>query len=274
MNFRIFRFSLSWLVLLGAAFFSSPEMFAQKAPDHLPTFAEQFIFSAVTLESGSARLIGEDGNPQGAPIPPGSLLKTESTIGIDSEGIAEIRLGCNSIVRLAPGSRLKIRPFGLEFLSGSIMARHVGSYFPLKIQGAATLLVSKDSLVDAERQGEKVLARVQVGKMRTPGMKEPVVAGQSIEASGRNASITPFGPLPRPWDSPSLTNSGNPPVSGNETLSEDLTDQDEPANPVEAGAEDDPPPTRVPDTGEDAPVESIEGENWMKEPIPVGQDSP
>jgi hypothetical protein len=263
MGLRIFRFGLSWLVLLVLGVFLPSEIGAQVTPEHLPTFTEQFIFSSVILESGMARLINEDGTPQSGPIPPGSLLKTESIIGVDSEGIAEIRLGCNSIVRLTPGSRLKIRSFGLEFLKGSMMARHAGSHFPLKIQGAATLLISKDSLVDAERDGDKVLARVQVGSLKTPGMKEPVVAGQSIEASGQSATITTFGPLPKSWDSPTLSNQ---PILGIETSSKPISEQGENQSSNE------PPPTQIPPQNGEIPNEAIEGEDWMKKPIPVGQD--
>lgn len=258
--------ALFWsrLFLLFSLFFAGNELWSENPV--APTFQEQFIFSSVVLESGSASFVGDDGRSADSSIPPGTLLKTDATIEVGMDGMAEIRLGCGSVVRLAPGSRFAIRQFGLDLLSGAILARHVGNTFPMKIQGASTLLVSKDSLIDVERQGDSLLARVQVGKMKTPGMREAVVAGQSIQASGKTAKQVPFGPSPRAWDSPTLLAPGN-------------TLKKEPSEPAAAAAAE----PQIPDPGSEklpespstsgSPGETQMAEEWMKNPVPVDQDA-
>lgn len=256
---QYFLLAFPWIIVLSLC------LSGQTSRESYPTFDEQFIYSIITLESGTAYFIGDDGKKSGA-ISPGTLLKTESTIEIGGESLAEIRLACGSFLRLTPGSRLKIRPFGLDLVSGSVLARHVGIFFPMKIEGAATLLVSKDSLVDVERQGEKVLARVQVGEMKTPGIPDAILAGQSIEASGRTANITPFGPSPMSWNNPILRQ-----PEGYRVNLESVSVIDQEIAESEAVER----TTEKPGNGQplSEPQTPVLGEDWMKEPIPINDNA-
>ena len=248
---------------------------ARDLPETVPSFHEQFIYSVVTLESGVARLVADDDRPLEPVLVLGTLLKMGAVIEVDIDNSAQIRLACGSLVRLAPGSRLRIRGNGLELLAGAVLARHVGGYFPLKIDGAATLLISKDSLVDAERQGDKVLARVQVGRMQTPGLAEPVVAGQSIEAVGRSARVVPFGPVPRSWIGPSGQTQEEPPPGA---IDEDWDDEISSGETEAETSDGDPGLDEVINrssgpNSDRRPAEAQQpGADWLKDPQTTNED--
>jgi hypothetical protein len=243
---------------------------AQASSPGLLTYHEQFLYSIVILEYGPAQFIDRNGQKSGSWLEPGTLLPTESIIEVGAENHAQIRLGCGSIIRLSPTSRLKIFPYGLELLSGSILARHVGDLFPLKIDGAATLLVSQNSLIDAERTGETILARVQIGTMRTSGQPKLWVAGQSIEATKQLVKIVPFGPIPRAWNTPELHSN---PASQTDSFSEAWeSEMSEPEPAAEPSLELEDLGVELPPTPDAPPAnpkgDSPPGTDWTKDPIP------
>lgn len=182
-----------WVYLLGMM----PCVSAQ-SPQPKKTFAEMFIFGMVRLESGSCSLIREP-SPAKIPVTPGTLLPTESIIETGPKDVAQLRLECGSKIQMAPETRIKILPFALDVKTGAIRVRHSGSLYPCKIQGASTLVISRDSLVEIERRGDAFLSTVQVGKMRTPWMKGYVEAGSSLETRGKTAKLIEL-PMPlRSW---------------------------------------------------------------------------
>lgn len=264
-----------WALFIGLAlgvFLLCRVSSAQDSEASLLPYHEQFLYSIVILEYGPAQFIDNNGRKSGSLLEPGTLLPTESIIEIGAEDHAQIRLGCGSIIRLSPTSRLKIYPYGLELLSGSVLARHVGDLFPLKIDGAATLLVSQNSLIDAERDGEKILARVQIGTMRTPGKPGLWVAGQSVEASKLAVKCVPFGPIPHAWNSSERHSS---PASQTDSISEAW--ESEIMSAPEAAEE---PSVEFEDLGVELPStpdappssnpigDSQPGTDWTKDPVP------
>ncbi len=201
------RFGLAVLLpfaVLGAAFWAATTGAAPaptKTPRSplIPLYHQQFIYGMARIESGTATVA----------LPPAAkpgrgLLPIGTTITTGADQAVQLRLGCGSTLRLGPSSRLELGQFGLILHAGCALARHLGTVFPLKISGAATLLLTRDSVVDIEREAETVRARVQVGTVRTPGLREPARAGAAIEASGRTASTVARGPIPRGWIHPGL----------------------------------------------------------------------
>ena len=84
-------------------------------------------------------------------------------------------------------------------MAGSALVQHRDALFPLKIDGAAPILVSRGSAAEFERDGDRVRVRVQKGRVLTPGLTEALPAGRSLSARGNEAEILPTNPPPREW---------------------------------------------------------------------------
>lgn len=236
----------------------------------------QYLFGLVVFESGSAKVVKAPDGSVGKPLVPGTRIKIGMTIQTFPDSPAEIRLGCGSLIRLAPNTRLTIQPFGITLEEGSCLARHGSEVFPLKIQGASTLLVTNNSLVELERRNDTFLARVQYGSLRSPELNSPVMAGQSIMASGKNVHLADIGPEPLSWANPpsgipnSPTEGHSPPdttipTSGDTVSPNPTSIDDSPSSPASQQT------SGTPDTGDSASSpqgNSSLAEDWMK------QDSP
>lgn len=192
-------------VLFGLDFSEFPEF--ENAGSSLSTknneagesFFDQFLYGMIVFSSGKARLLNPQGKEILGVIPAGKMIGIESIIETSLEESAELNFGCGSTLRLAPGTRVRLRPFGLNLEKGACLARHVSPFLPLKILGTSMLLIDRESLVEIEREGEKTMVKVYAGTLRTPGMRSRVTAGQAIEISGKTATFTKFNPEPDSW---------------------------------------------------------------------------
>lgn len=258
-----------------------------KKPAGFPEFMNQFVYGVVVLDSGTAFLLDGQGKPAPTAIATGARIRTGSFVGTgDAEG-AVLRLGCGSLLRLGPKTRLKVLPYSVVLEEGSCRARHTNQYFPLKVDGKATILLTREGVADFETREGKVLVQVQVGKVRALGIKEPVQPGQTIEASGRQARLTDERP---DWASQGGTADVPAGVMSELVSAFDAvvaagqgTDgfgEEAPAEPAAEPAPEpaaDPVPVVVtpkpdgPPVGAAQPVQggAVEGEDWMKEPMSV-----
>ncbi|NLI79823.1 MAG: hypothetical protein GX442_25685 [Candidatus Riflebacteria bacterium] len=247
-------------------------------------FHQQFLYGLVVLQAGRAFLVeGAGPVPAGAAaIPPGTPIKTGATIGTPPDVGADLRLACGSTVRLAPSTRVTVLPFALRLDGGSCLARHVGSTFPLKVAGPATLLIQRESVVEVERQAERMLARVQTGSLRVRDFAKVLAAGQGLTVSGSTVTIDPDALSPRLWDSPAL---GPSPVVGpsgdDPALPELWSEMDAwpspaPGGPVgpRPGSSATPgpgtPPGQAPGQAPGQNTQILSGEEWMKKPVRRG----
>ena len=213
----------------------------------------------VVFEAGKATWITRPGGNPGSPVTPGSTLKTGSVIETSPDSNGDIRLGCGSLVRAAPGTRIKVMPFSLGLESGAILTRHTGSFFPMKVQGGATLIISKDSVVDMERDKDGLVAQVLTGKMKTPGIPKYLVPGQSIETIGNKAVFSGRIPKSRNWDSPRLGDFGAPISFPDEIFSEETFEiPTAPSSDIQSGGS---PPTSGSDDTQPSPQEDVQAPN-------------
>ncbi|NLI75608.1 MAG: hypothetical protein GX442_04095 [Candidatus Riflebacteria bacterium] len=256
-----------------------------KKPSGFPEFMNQFVYGLVVLEAGKAFLIDGQGKPAPTALATGARIKTGAVVGTGEAEGAVLRLGCGSLLRLGPKTRLKVLPYSVVLEEGACRARHINQYFPLKVDGKATILLTREGVADFETREGKVLVQVQVGKVRALGIKEPVQPGQTIEASGRQARLTDERPgwtgLTGTADVPAgvmteLVSAFDAVVAAGEAAGgfDGEAQAKPPAEPSAA-----PPVEPVPVVGTPKPVEppagaakpaeggAVEGEDWMKEPV-------
>ncbi len=258
-----------------------------KKPAGFPEFMNQFVYGVVVLDSGKAFLIDGQGKPAPTAIATGTRIKTGTVVGTGEEEGAVLRLGCGSLLRLGPKTRLKVLPYSVVLEEGSCRARHINQYFPLKVDGKATILLTREGVADFETRDGKVLVQVQVGKVRALGIKDPVQTGQTIEASGRQARLTDERPgwagqtgtadvpaevmaeLASAFDAVAAAGQGTGGFDEGAAGEPAAEPAEEPAaEPVPVAGT---PKPAEPPAGDAKPVEggAVEGEDWMKEPIPV-----
>ena len=273
------------ILLAGGVFCSWPtgaisQTTEAGSPGKFPDFLQQFVYGTVVVEAGLAYLADERGKLAENALATGTLIKTGSIVGTSEKGFADIRLGCGSSLRMAPKSRLKILAYAIELQGGSIRARHLNAFFPMKVLGNATLLLSREGVADIEERDGKFLAQVQAGKLRALGMKGAAEPGQVVEASGQQAALSDKFPTLFRWDS--AYSPGSPEEEPSEELLAAFDGMDtsveefaseEPAPPPSAVQEPVPAAAITPQ----APKEfqgngnSELAEDWMKQPIPVDE---
>ncbi|NLI78716.1 MAG: FecR domain-containing protein [Candidatus Riflebacteria bacterium] len=167
-----------------------------------PRFGDLYVYGMIVLMPGGGTITYAGSRPpvtrpvRETPAPPGAVVTT----GPDET--ARLRFECGSFVDLGPGSRVRIRAWSLELQQGACLVRHVGSPFPLKLGGVATLTMRQDSVLEAARDGEVVKVRVQAGRVRAPGLPAEAVAGTCLEASGETTKVSLAGPPLITWRSP------------------------------------------------------------------------
>lgn len=252
----------------------------------VPDFLHQFVYGLVILDEGKAFLVDPQGEMAATPLATGTRIKTGSVVGTPADAGAVLRLGSGSLLRMAPNTRVRVLPYSLELQEGACRARHVNQYHPLKIEGKATILLTREGAADLETRGNKVLVQVQAGKVRAAGLKEPVAAGQTIEAKGQEARLTDERPA---WEA-RMYGSSQSTVDEFRELAEafdagsaaDLImfeqqsaavgeGEAKPSGSMPPSPPHQTPPSRQTGTLPD-PENSgvVEGEDWMKNPIPVG----
>jgi ferric-dicitrate binding protein FerR (iron transport regulator) len=187
-------------------------------------FEDLYPTSSVVLVGGEVTLDGKAFSQNEALlIPPGAVVEA-----VSSEG-AQIRLGRTSVIRLAPGAKIRLSGASVEILAGETFVKHTGGYFPLRLEGAATLLVSRDSVVELARQGDEFLVRIQVGRVLTPGAEQPLKAGSQFAVSGRTVRENVPGPEPKAWEKLRPTADVDDPRLQSDFFGSDTDDADEPA---------------------------------------------
>ncbi|RCK78773.1 MAG: hypothetical protein OZSIB_1126 [Candidatus Ozemobacter sibiricus] len=272
------------------ALMAGPALVAAAPPaaeSKVPDFLHQFVYGLVILDEGKAFLVDHQGKMAATPLATGTRIKTGSVVGTAADAGAVLRLGSGSLLRMAPNTRVRVLPYSLELQEGACRARHVNQYHPLKIEGKATILLTREGAADLETRGNKVLVQVQAGKVRAAGLKEPVAAGQTIEAKGQEARLTDERPA---WEA----RMAGPARSAVDEVSE-LAEAFDAGSAADlsvleqesaAGSHRDaepsvtalPPPANPPPVSPPEPVSPpgagnsgvVEGEDWMKNPIPVG----
>jgi len=163
-------------------------------------FGDMYVAGMATLLPGGGMLEPPGGSPRVAAknlrsellIPSGSLVVT----GRDET--ARIRLGERSLLRVNPGSAIRIYTLHLELERGGVAIQHGKSLFPIRLQAASTsLLLDHDSAADfvLPRDGNLVVT-MQGGSARLQGSGDTLTAGRrAIIEKGRLVTDPPIARL-------------------------------------------------------------------------------
>lgn len=168
----------------------------------IPSFSDQYLFGLTTFEAGSATL-QVPGTSATGELSQCSLIKSGSDVKTASASYARIALLCGSKIMLAPNSEAKIGPLSLGLKKGSCMIRHVGSAYPLKVDGTTPVLIEKNSVVQIERTNDGLLMRVEVGKARHRESQQAICAGECAKVDAQGFTKVARGPVPLTWEPPS-----------------------------------------------------------------------
>ncbi|HOY68941.1 MAG TPA: hypothetical protein PLP29_18845 [Candidatus Ozemobacteraceae bacterium] len=168
------------------------------APRH--RFGDMYVAGMATLFPGGGTLEPPGGTPRIMAkslrsellIPSGSLIIT------GSDETARIRLGERSLLRVNPGSAIRIFTLHLELERGNVAIQHGKSLFPLRLQAASTaLLLDHDSAADFVLPGDgNLVVTVQGGSARLQGTDDALTAGRrAIVEKGRLVTDPPIAKL-------------------------------------------------------------------------------
>ncbi|HAE38693.1 MAG TPA: hypothetical protein DCG57_08655 [Candidatus Riflebacteria bacterium] len=160
-----------------------------KLPDKLPKrFGEIYIYSMAVLEKGGGKVVFAD--PARAPQSASDkdlVVLAGSKIITGASETAALRLGENTLIRIAPDSEILLKSSHFEVIKGTCLVRHGTVLFPVKVGGPSPMLITRDSSVELVSVDKAIVATVYKGNLQLPGTGEHLAAGFSFRISDKGA---------------------------------------------------------------------------------------
>jgi ferric-dicitrate binding protein FerR (iron transport regulator) len=157
-------------------------------------FEQLFPTGLVTVGDGSVEWVKGDREIQ---LAPGDKVAVGARIRAQGETPADLSLGCGSSLRLTPGAHVEVQAYGFVLHEGTVLVRHTGTDFPLRISGPGSVQVERQGVGEIRHAGEFLQVRCHAGRVTLPAGQGPRVLAPGETADVRTSGATiPGTPMP------------------------------------------------------------------------------